>query len=99
TAEAIARIGANPVFAEIDPATLNVDPVDVAGRITAKTKAIMPVHLFGRPAPVEDLRVFGLPIVEDAAQAFGAARIAPSIRSTFSFFPTKNILALGDYST
>jgi dTDP-4-amino-4,6-dideoxygalactose transaminase len=96
TAEAIARVGATPVFAEIDPSTLNLDPADVAGRITGKTKAIMPVHLFGRPAPVEDLRAFGVPIVEDAAQAFGAAGIATSIASTFSFFPTKNLFALGD---
>jgi dTDP-4-amino-4,6-dideoxygalactose transaminase len=96
TAEAIARTGAMPVFAEIDPATLNIDPADVAGRITTRTKAIMPVHLFGRPAPVDDLRAFGLPIVEDAAQAFGAAGIATSVASTFSFFPTKNLFALGD---
>jgi dTDP-4-amino-4,6-dideoxygalactose transaminase len=96
TAEAIARVGATPVFAEIDPSTLNLDPSDVARRITGKTKAIMPVHLFGRPALVEDLRAFGVPIVEDAAQAFGAAGIATSIASTFSFFPTKNLFALGD---
>jgi dTDP-4-amino-4,6-dideoxygalactose transaminase len=96
TAEAIARTGATPVFAEIDPSTLNIDPTDVARRITAKTRAILPVHLFGRPAPVEDLRAFGLPIVEDAAQAFGAAGIATSVASTFSFFPTKNLFALGD---
>jgi dTDP-4-amino-4,6-dideoxygalactose transaminase len=96
TAEAIARVGATPVFAEIDPSTLNIDPADVAGRITAQTKAIMPVHLFGRPAPVADLRDFGVPVVEDAAQAFGATGIATSIASTFSFFPTKNLFALGD---
>ena len=51
TAEAIARRGATPVFAEIDPVTLNLDPADVERRITERTKAIMPVHLFGRPAP------------------------------------------------
>jgi dTDP-4-amino-4,6-dideoxygalactose transaminase len=96
TAEAIARRGATPVFAEIDPATLNLDPADVERRITARTKAIMPVHLFGRPAPVEELRQIGPPLVEDAAQAFGAAGIATSIASTFSFFPTKNLFALGD---
>ena len=96
TAEAIARRGATPVFADIDPGTLNLDPADVERRITARTKAIMPVHLFGRPAPVEELRRFGLPLVEDAAQAFGAAGIATSIASTFSFFPTKNLFALGD---
>ena len=96
TAEAIARTGATPVFAEINAETLNLDPEDVARRVTARTKAIMPVHLFGRPAPVEELRGLGLPLVEDAAQAFGAAGIATSIASTFSFFPTKNLFALGD---
>jgi dTDP-4-amino-4,6-dideoxygalactose transaminase len=96
TAESIARRGATPVFAEIDPLTLNLDPADVEARITPKTKALMPVHLFGRPAPVAELRRFGLPIVEDAAQAFGSPGIATSIASTFSFFPTKNLFALGD---
>jgi len=96
TAESIARRGATPVFAEIDPVTLNLDPVDVERRITSRTKALMPVHLFGRPGPVAELRPFGLPIVEDAAQAFGAPGIATSIASTFSFFPTKNLFALGD---
>jgi len=94
TAEAIARRGATPVFAEIDPATLNLDPADVERRLTARTKAIMPVHLFGRPAP--DVGSFGLPVIEDAAQAFGAAGIGTGIASTFSFFPTKNLFALGD---
>ncbi len=56
----------------------------------------MPVHLFGRPAPVDELRGSGSPIIEDAAQAFGAPGIATSIASTFSFFPTKNLFALGD---
>ena len=96
TAEAIARIGATPVFADIDPVTLNLDPADVARRVTERTKAIMPVHLFGRPAPVAELEQFGLPLIEDAAQAFGAHGIATSIASTFSFFPTKNLFALGD---
>jgi dTDP-4-amino-4,6-dideoxygalactose transaminase len=96
TAEAIARRGAIPVFAEIDPVTLNIDPADVERRITPRTKALVPVHLFGRPAPVADLGRFDLPILEDAAQAFGAPGIAGSIASTFSFFPTKNLFALGD---
>ena len=94
TAEAIARRGATPVFAEIDPVTLNLDPADVERRITERTKAIMPVHLFGRPAA--DFSGFGLPVIEDAAQGFGARGIATSIASTFSFFPTKNLFALGD---
>ena len=96
TAESIARRGATPVFAEIDGSTFNLDPADVERRITARTKALMPVHLFGRPAPVEELKRFELPIVEDAAQAFGSPGIATSIASTFSFFPTKNLFALGD---
>ena len=94
TAEAIARRGATPVFADIDPVTLNLDPADVERRITERTKAIMPVHLFGRPAA--DFSGFGLPVIEDAAQAFGAGGIATSVASTFSFFPTKNLFALGD---
>jgi dTDP-4-amino-4,6-dideoxygalactose transaminase len=97
TAEAIARAGATPVFADIDPVTLNLDPEDVARRITARTKAVMPVHLFGRPAPLSELSAFGLPLVEDAAQAFGAPGVATEgVCSTFSFFPTKNLFALGD---
>src|SRR5262245_44121202 len=96
TAESIARRGATPVFADIDPATLNLDPADVADRITPRTKALMPVHLFGRPAPVPELAELGLPIIEDAAQAWGAAGTATSIASTYSFYPTKNLFCLGD---
>ena len=97
TPEAIARAGATPVFADVDPVTLNLDPDDVAARITSRTKAIMPVHLYGRPAPLEQLAALGLPLVEDAAQAFGAPGIATTgVCSTFSFFPTKNLFALGD---
>ncbi|HUG65293.1 MAG TPA: DegT/DnrJ/EryC1/StrS family aminotransferase [Gaiellaceae bacterium] len=97
TAEAIARVGATPVFADIDPMTLNLDVEDVAARITSRTKAIMPVHLFGRPAPVADLAALGLPLIEDSAQAFGAEGVAQAgVCSTFSFFPTKNLFALGD---
>ena len=97
TAEAIARVGATPVFADIDPATLNLDAEDVAARVTPRTKAIMPVHLFGRPAELDGLVALGLPLIEDAAQAFGADGVAQTgICSTFSFFPTKNLFALGD---
>jgi dTDP-4-amino-4,6-dideoxygalactose transaminase len=97
TAEPIAKRGATPVFADIDPATLNVDAADVARRVTERTKAIMPVHLFGRPAPLTELVELGLPILEDAAQAFGAEGIATTgVASTFSFYPTKNLGALGD---
>jgi dTDP-4-amino-4,6-dideoxygalactose transaminase len=97
TAEAIARVGATPVFADIDPVTLDLDPEDVATRITPATKAIVPVHLFGRPAPLAELAALELPLVEDAAQAFGAEGVATTgVCSTFSFFPTKNLFALGD---
>jgi dTDP-4-amino-4,6-dideoxygalactose transaminase len=97
TAEAIARVGATPVFADIDPSTLNVDPEDVGARVTPRTKALMPVHLFGRVAPLAELAELGLPIVEDAAQAFGAQGVAQTgVCSTFSFFPSKNLFALGD---
>jgi dTDP-4-amino-4,6-dideoxygalactose transaminase len=96
TAESIARRGATPVFADID-STFNLDPSDVADRITPRTKAIVPVHLFGRPAPLDALAELGVPIVEDAAQAFGASGIAHmGVASTFSFYPTKNLGALGD---
>jgi dTDP-4-amino-4,6-dideoxygalactose transaminase len=97
TAEAIARVGATPVFADIDAVSLNLDPDDVERRITPKTKAIMPVHLFGRPAPLAELAQLGLPLIEDAAQAFGAAGTGTTgVCSTYSFFPTKNLFALGD---
>ena len=97
TAESIARRGATPVFAEIDPVTLNLDPDDVAAKITGRTRAIMPVHLFGRPAAMDELAKLGVPLIEDAAQAFGAPGVAEQgLVSTYSFFPTKNLFCLGD---
>jgi dTDP-3-amino-3,4,6-trideoxy-alpha-D-glucose transaminase len=97
TAEAIARRGATPVFADVDAATMNLDPEDVAGRITPRTKAILAVHLFGRPAPVGELAQLGVPVIEDAAQAFGSPEIARGgVASTFSFYPTKNLFCIGD---
>jgi dTDP-4-amino-4,6-dideoxygalactose transaminase len=100
TAEAISRVGATPVFCDVDPATLNLDPADAADRVTERTKAILAVHLFGRPAAIAELPE-GVPVVEDAAQAFGA-RVgerragAAGAASIFSFFPTKNLFGLGD---
>jgi dTDP-4-amino-4,6-dideoxygalactose transaminase len=97
TAESIAQRGATPVFADIDPVTLNVDPEDVAAKVTPRTRALMPVHLFGRPVPLDELARLGVPIVEDAAQAFGAEGVAHNgVFSTYSFFPTKNLFCLGD---
>jgi dTDP-4-amino-4,6-dideoxygalactose transaminase len=96
TAEAIARVGATPVFCDIDPVTLDLDPEDVGARVTPRTKAIVAVHLFGRPAPVAELPP-GIPVIEDAAQAFGAAGAGTlGLAATFSFFPTKNLFCLGD---
>jgi dTDP-4-amino-4,6-dideoxygalactose transaminase len=100
TVEPVVRRGATPVFCDVDPATLNLDPADLAARVTARTKAILAVHLFGRPAPLDALPD-GIPVVEDAAQAFGARvgeRRVGSLgaAATFSFFPTKNLFALGD---
>jgi dTDP-4-amino-4,6-dideoxygalactose transaminase len=97
TAESIARRGATPVFADVDPVTLNVDPEDISSKITDRTRAIMPVHLFGRPVPMEELTQLGVPVIEDAAQAFGAPGVAQQgLVSTYSFFPTKNLFCLGD---
>jgi dTDP-4-amino-4,6-dideoxygalactose transaminase len=97
TAEAIVRRGATPVFADIDPLTYNLDPEDVAARITPRSRAIIPVHLFGRPAPLDELAKLGFPLIEDAAQAFGSPDVARiGVASTFSFYPTKNLFGLGD---
>jgi len=105
TAEAISRNGARPVFADIDEKTMNLDPRAVASRLTEKTKAIIPVHLYGHPAPMEDLarisRDRKIEIVEDAAQAHGAeyqGKRAGALGDVgcFSFYPTKNLSAAGD---
>jgi dTDP-4-amino-4,6-dideoxygalactose transaminase len=100
TAEAIARVGATPVFSDIDPVTLNLDPAAVADRLGERTRAILAVHLFGRPAPIGELPGTA-PVIEDAAQAFGATLGGTRAGSlgaaaTFSFFPTKNLFGLGD---
>jgi dTDP-4-amino-4,6-dideoxygalactose transaminase len=97
TAESIARRGATPVFAEIDPVTLNLDVEDAAAKVTERTKAIIPVHLFGRAMDVRPLLALDVAVLEDAAQAFGAEEVARhGLISTFSFYPTKNLFCLGD---
>ena len=105
SAGVVARLGAVPVFADIDPSTFNLDPQQAAGLIGAKTRALMPVHLFGQAADMGPLlalaRDNGLKVVEDAAQAIGAAYqglMAGSMGDLgcFSFFPTKNLGAFGD---
>ena len=101
TAGAIARLGAKPVFIDIDPATFNINPAHIGAKITRRTKAILPVHLYGQCADMDALLEFGLPVVEDAAQAIGAkdkGRPAGTMGAigTFSFFPTKNLGGAGD---
>ncbi len=105
TAGAIARVGATPVFADIDPATLNLDPATLAERVTERTRAVVPVHLFGQmaelPPILEIAREHGLVVIEDAAQAIGAEREGVRAGTAgrhgcFSFFPTKNLGGYGD---
>ncbi len=105
SAGAIARLGARPVFCDIDPATFNVDPAKLAKAITPKTKAIQPVHLYGQCADMgpilEVARKKGIPVIEDACQSLGAAyggRKAGAMGEfgCFSFFPSKNLGAFGD---
>jgi dTDP-4-amino-4,6-dideoxygalactose transaminase len=105
TVLAILRAGARPVFADVDPETLNVAPEAVARALTARTRAVMPVHLYGHPADLDPLlalaRERGLAVVEDACQAVGARyRNRPvgclSGIGALSFYPTKNLGALGD---
>ena len=105
TASAITRAGATPVFADIDPNTYNIDPESVAKVITPRTRAIIPVHLFGLAAelqPIMDLAgPHGIVVIEDAAQAIGAVyqgRNAGTIGAMgcFSFFPSKNLGGAGD---
>lgn len=105
TAGVIHRLGATPVFVDVDPVTFNLDVGRVEGAITPRTRAILPVHLFGQPCDVAALQdlacAHGLPIVEDAAQAIGATSDRGPIGSVgllgcFSFFPTKNLGAFGD---
>jgi dTDP-4-amino-4,6-dideoxygalactose transaminase len=105
TAGAVVRVGARPVLVDIDPVTFNIDPEQAAAAITPRTKAIMPVHLFGLCADMDPLLVAaaraGVPIIEDAAQAIGAAygdRPAGTMGAIgcFSFFPSKNLGAFGD---
>lgn len=104
-AESIHQMGAKIVFADIDPRTFNLDPQDVARRITPRTKAIIAVHLFGQAAPLPELqelcRAHKLHLVEDCAQAIGATFDRRPVGSfgavgCFSFYPTKNLGADGD---
>ncbi len=105
TAGAVCRTGARPVFVDIDPVTYNLDPLQVESKITSRTRAIMPVHLYGQCADMEPLwRIaerHSLPLIEDAAQALGAeyqGKRAGNLGAIacFSFYPSKNLGAFGD---
>ena len=102
---AVSHVGAKPVPVEPDEATFNIDPYKVAAAVTSRTRAIMPVHLYGRPADMDAVnavaRRHNLAVIEDAAQAHGASycgRRTGSLGTAagFSFYPTKNLGALGD---
>jgi dTDP-4-amino-4,6-dideoxygalactose transaminase len=105
TAGSVARLGAVPVFADIDPLTYNLDPYEVEKKISGRTKAVIPVHLFGQCADMNALadvcEPYGIPIVEDAAQSFGAEYKGQKCGTLgrvacFSFYPSKNLGSLGD---
>jgi dTDP-4-amino-4,6-dideoxygalactose transaminase len=105
TGSCIARLGARPVFVDIDPATYNLDVSQVADVITSRTRAIIPVHIYGQCAEMDPLLALGerhgIPVIEDAAQAIGATehgRRAGSMGAVgcFSFYPTKNLGGAGD---
>ena len=99
--EAIVATGAHPIFCDVDAATKNISYDTVKSALTGRTRAIVAVDLFGSPAPVPDLRAFGIPILEDAAQAAGATlggrrTGALGDAATFSFYPSKNLGCFGD---
>jgi dTDP-4-amino-4,6-dideoxygalactose transaminase len=97
TAGCVARLGATPVFADIDPVTFNLDPQAALAKVTKRTKAIIPVHLFGRLADLAPLAAANVPILEDAAQTVGAPGMGQGKNLvTLSFFPSKNLGAAGD---
>jgi dTDP-4-amino-4,6-dideoxygalactose transaminase len=104
-AESVIQMGAKLVFADIDPKTLCLDPSAVAKRITPRTKAIIPVHLFGQAAPLDEIfalaKTRGIHVIEDCAQAIGATKNGEPVGGfgalgCFSFYPTKNLGADGD---
>ncbi len=105
TSEAIGMVGARPVFADIEPASYNIDPAAIEAAITKRTKAIVPVHLYGAPAAMPEIMAIaerhGLAVVEDCAQATGATIGGRRVGTfgtfgCFSFFPSKNLGAYGD---
>jgi dTDP-4-amino-4,6-dideoxygalactose transaminase len=98
TVTGIAAAGATAVLADVDPATWTLDPESARAAVTERTRAIVPVHLYGQCAELEPLRELGFPILEDAAQAHGAEGegLRRGELAAYSFYPTKNLGALGD---
>ncbi|MGD8999166.1 MAG: DegT/DnrJ/EryC1/StrS family aminotransferase [Granulosicoccaceae bacterium] len=105
TSEVISMVGATPVFADILPECFTIDPASIKAKITERTKAIMPVHIFGHPARMDEINAIAaehkLAVIEDAAQAFGAeynGKLVGSLGTTggFSFYPTKVLGCYGD---
>jgi len=112
TAESISNVGAKPVFVDIDPRSFNINPTEITAKITSRTKAIMPVHLYGCPAAMGQImdiaQAHGLKVIEDCAQSFGAryyennssldGKFTGTIGDVgaYSFFPSKNLGAYGD---
>ena len=105
TGGAVARLGAKPVFADIDPASWNIDPAQIESKITPRTRAILPVHLYGCPAEMDPIlklaAAYNLKVIEDAAQALGSEYKEKRVGALgdagcISFFPTKNLGAFGD---
>lgn len=105
TGGAIVRAGATPVYVDIDPLTFNIDPARIEAAITDKTKAIIPVHLYGQMADMDAIKAiadkYNLVVIEDAAQAIGSRQNGKTVgelgtAATYSFFPTKNLGAYGD---
>ena len=97
TASAVAATGAVPVPVDVDADTATIDPRRAGEAITGRTKAIIPVHLYGRPVDLDPLSEFGVPVVEDAAQAHGATGSnTGSVATAYSFYPTKNLGGIGD---
>jgi dTDP-4-amino-4,6-dideoxygalactose transaminase len=96
TAAAVCALGAIPVLVDVDASTAAIDPARAAEAITRRTRAIVPVHLYGRPVDVAPLAAFGVPIIEDAAQAHGALRSITGAAAVYSFYPTKNLGGIGD---
>jgi dTDP-4-amino-4,6-dideoxygalactose transaminase len=112
TAESISNVGAKPVFADVDARSFNIDPKEIKVKITPRTRAIMPVHLYGCPAAIGQImdiaQKYGLKVIEDCAQSFGARYYESGSRldgqftgaigdiGAYSFFPSKNLGAYGD---